>query len=231
MSDEPVRSYQRIFRPDRRLYQIDGRPIPVPGGVPLRWLAYAIGVLLAVVVLSGRSSMVIGVAVVAGGLAGAAAGGRETAAIAAIAAGCATWGVGFVVSTLDWPLRLVVLPALVATVGTQATPDGRRSDRFALSWMRVRLMGRRSLGRPLPAAGQRRLRGGWMWVAPDERAPTLRRARVRGPATLHFAIPALARPARRRRLQITTGQGRPGRRDVVVRSLELQAGEVAEVRP
>ena len=46
MSDQPapIRSYQRIFRPERRLYSIEGRVLPVPGGVPLRWLAYAAGI-------------------------------------------------------------------------------------------------------------------------------------------------------------------------------------------
>jgi len=38
---EPIRSYQRIFRPERRIYQVEGHVLPVPGGVPLRWLAYA----------------------------------------------------------------------------------------------------------------------------------------------------------------------------------------------
>ena len=34
---EPIRSYQRIFRPERRIYHLEGRALPVPGGVPLRW--------------------------------------------------------------------------------------------------------------------------------------------------------------------------------------------------
>ena len=36
----PVRSYQRLFSPDRRIYAIDGRTLPVPGGVPLLKPAY-----------------------------------------------------------------------------------------------------------------------------------------------------------------------------------------------
>ena len=57
MSDtsQPIRSYQRIFRPDRRIYQIDGRRLPVPGGVPLEWLAWAFGALVVILVLSQRS--------------------------------------------------------------------------------------------------------------------------------------------------------------------------------
>jgi len=54
-SSQPIRSYQRIFRPDRRIYQVDGRRLPVPGGVPLEWLAWAFGALVAILVLSQRS--------------------------------------------------------------------------------------------------------------------------------------------------------------------------------
>ncbi len=57
MSDSPapIRSYQRIFTPDRRIYQIDGRRRPVPGGVPLEWLAWAFAGLVMVLVLGQRS--------------------------------------------------------------------------------------------------------------------------------------------------------------------------------
>ena len=57
-SFEPIRSYQRIFRPERRIYQIEGRTLPVPGGVPLRWLAYATATLLAVIALGSGSATV-----------------------------------------------------------------------------------------------------------------------------------------------------------------------------
>ena len=70
MSDSPapIRSYQRIFTPDRRIYQIDGRRLPVPGGVPLNWLVWAFGALLVVLVLSSRSLLFT---LVAGGVGGA----------------------------------------------------------------------------------------------------------------------------------------------------------------
>ena len=153
-SFEPIRSYQRIFRPERRIYQIEGRTLPVPGGVPLRWLAYAIGTLLAVIALgSGSATIEFGVAALAG-IAGFGVGGREGAALAAIGALAATGSAGAALGLIDWPLRLIVIPAAVATLGTQATPDGRRADRFALSWLAVRLApSRRSLGRALPLAG------------------------------------------------------------------------------
>ena len=65
---EPIRSYQRIFRPERRIYQVEGRTLPVPGGVPLRWLGWATAALL------GRDRARLGLAGRAGGRRG---GGRS----------------------------------------------------------------------------------------------------------------------------------------------------------
>ena len=235
MSDgyEPIRSYQRIFRPERRIYSIEGRPLPVPGGVPLRWLAYASVALLAVVAIgSGSAAVALALAGVAG-LAGASAGGRVGGSVAALGALAATWTGGWVLGLLDWPLRLVVIPAAVATLATQATPDGRRADRFALSWLAAHLAPlRRSLGRPLPAAGRAHLLGGELWVAPDERSPRLRRGRVRGPAIVFFSQAVSVRGSGRRRPQAARAPGRRARRgDVSARRLALGEGEVLEVRP
>lgn len=236
MSDgyEPIRSYQRIFRPERRIYSIEGRPLPVPGGVPLRWLAYATAALLLVLALgSGSAAVALAIAAIAG-LGGASAGGRVGGAVAALGALVATWIGGFALGLLDWPLRLIVIPAGLATLATQATPDGRRADRFALSWLAVHLAPlRRSLGRALPALGRAHLLGGELWVAPDERSPRLRRGRVRGPAIVFFsASVALRGSGGRRRRQIAQAPGRRQRRgDVSARRLALGDSEVLEVRP
>ena len=48
-----VRSYRRVFQVDRRIYRVDRWVLPVPGGVPLRGMAYFAVALLAVVV-AGR---------------------------------------------------------------------------------------------------------------------------------------------------------------------------------
>jgi hypothetical protein len=231
---EPIRSYQRIFRPERRIYSIEGRPLPVPGGVPLRWLAYASAALLAVVAISsGSAAVALALAGVAG-LAGAMAGGRVGGAVAAAGALAATWIGGLALGLLDWPLRLVVIPVAVATLATQATPDGRRADRFALSWLAAHLAPlRRSLGRQMPATGRAHPLGGELWVAPDERSPCLRRGRVRGPAIVFFspAVPVRG-SGRRRRRQVVQAPGRRARRgDVSARRLALGEGEVLEVRP
>lgn len=235
MSDgfESIRSYQRIFRPERRIYSIEGRPLPVPGGVPLRWLAYATAALLVVVAIGSGSLMVALTIAAVAGLAGASAGGRVGGATAAAGALAATWIGGLVIGLLDWPLRLVVIPVAVATLATQATPDGRRADRFALSWLAVHLAPlRRSLDRPLPAAGRPHLLGGDVWVAPDERSPRLRRGRVRGPAIVFFSRSvALRGGGRRRRAVAQPPRGRRRRGEASARRLVLGEREVLEVRP
>jgi hypothetical protein len=232
---EPIRSYQRIFRPERRIYSIEGRPLPVPGGVPLRWLAYASAALLAVIAVgSGSAAVALALAAFAG-VAGASAGGRVGGAVAALAALAATWFGGLLLGLLDWPLRLIVLPAAVATLATQATPDGRRADRFAISWLASHLAsGRRSLGRTLPVAGRAHLLGGEVWVAPDERSPRLRRGRVRGPAIVFFSEAVAVRACGRRHRRVVAqgpGGGRARRGEVSARRLALAEGEFLEVRP
>lgn len=228
-----IRSYQRIFSPERRIYQVQGRPLPVPGGVPLRWLGYALATLLAVILVSSRSGTVAVLAAVVAGLAGLVWGGRLGAAVAAAAALVAVPVCGWLIGSLDWPLRLVIVPALVATLATQATPDGRSAHRYAASWLRVRLdAGRRSLGRPLPPAGAARVLRWGLWVAPDEHSPALRRSRVRGPAVVRLRDQLLVRRRRSRSVARRIGSVRwRQRRWTPVRSLELAEGERVEVRP
>ena len=232
-SYEPIRSYQRIFRPERRIYQIEGRTLPVPGGVPLRWLAYATATLLFVIAVgSGSAAVTLAAAAIAAGT-GLSIGGRAAAGLAALGAVGITVLGGWAFGLLDWPLRLIVIPATVATLATQATPDGRRADRFALSWLSLRLAPmRRSLGRALPLPGHARRLDGELWVEPDERQPVLRRAKVRGPAVVFFAVAVVVRRVglRRRRLLVAPPKG--ARRDeAAVARLVLADGESLEVRP
>jgi hypothetical protein len=234
--DEPglIRSYQRIFRPERRLYQVEGRRLPVPGGVPLRWLGWATGTLLCVLILSSGSAAVALVAAAAAGFAGLAVGGRAGALAAGALAFVGVPVLGFWLRLLEWPLRYLVLPALVATLATQAAPDGRRADRFAWSWLALRLAPRRrSLGRALPLAGRRQRPEASLWVAPDERSPRLRRARLRGPARVRFAMQVAVRHRRwpRRRTWVRPLGGPQRGRCATVDSLELAPGGLAELRP
>ncbi|HXV04467.1 MAG TPA: TcpE family conjugal transfer membrane protein [Solirubrobacterales bacterium] len=230
---EPIRSYQRIFRPERRIYAIEGRPLPVPGGVPLRWAAWAAGALVAVIALGSGSGAVELLLTAIAAAFGFRAGGRVGAALAAAGALGAAWLLGLALGLLDWPLRLIVIPAAVATLATQATPDGRRADRFALSWLSLRLAPRRrSLGRPLAAAGRPHRLGGELWVAPDERSPQLRRSRVRGPALVFFSAPvSVRRSGLRGRRVLARPAGRHPSRRQAVRRLRLGEREALEVRP
>jgi hypothetical protein len=163
---EPIRSYQRIFRPERRIYQVEGHALPVPGGVPLRWLAYTAAALAGAVALSSGSATVDLLIALAAAAAGGRLGGRTAAAVAGAGAFAGTWALGLALGLLDWPLRLIVIPVAVGTLATQATPDGRRADRFAASWLALRLVPRRrSLGRALPPAEVAVRGGGELWVA------------------------------------------------------------------
>lgn len=231
-----IRSYQRIFRPDRRVYQIDNHRLPVPGGVPLGWLGYAVSTLLAVILLSTRGEGLLILAGLAAAGAGWIAGGRIGAVLGAAAAIVVVFIAGVLLSVLDWPLRLLVVPAMVATLLTQATPDGRPARRYLVSWVGLQLRPpRRSVGRPLNAAGLPLVLGARLWIAVDQRSPWLSHGRVSGLATVEFARPMLARTAflsRRSRIaRPARDDRRQGRRTVVLDSLTLAQHERLEVRP
>ena len=82
--DRPVavRSYQRIFKPDRRIYQIDGRRLPIPGGIPLAWLGWIAGTVAVVVALSARSLTLALLLACAAAIAAASVGGWTAAELA-----------------------------------------------------------------------------------------------------------------------------------------------------
>jgi TcpE family len=229
-----IQSYQRIFRPERRVYAIDGRRLPVPGGVPLRWLVYAVGALVAVLLLASRPTALYVVVALAAAVCGRVLGGTAVA----VAAGAAALGgmalAGMLVAALDWPLRLVVLPVGVATLGVQATPDGRSAHRFAVSWLLLRARpGRRSLGRRVPAADAARHLGARVWVARDMHGPRLRRARVHGPVRVRLAQPmTVTRGLVRRRIRTARRQPAPASaRRARTTGVELAAGETLELLP
>lgn len=231
-----IRSYQRIFRPDRRVYQIDNHRLPVPGGVPLGWLGYAVVTLLAVILLSTRGEGLLILAGLAAGGVGWIVGGSVGAVLTAATTIVAVFVTGAVLSVLDWPLRLLVVPAMVATLLTQATPDGRPARRYVASWIALQLRPpRRSAGRPLPVAGLPVVFGARLWIAADQRSPWLSHGRVSGAATVGFARPMLARPALlSRRLRIARpvrSGGRQGRRAVTLDTVALAERERLEVRP
>lgn len=234
MSDSahPIRSYQRIFKPDRRVYAIDGRRIPVPGGVPLEWLAWALGSLLAVLVLSQRSILLSLVVATLCALVGRRTHGVTGMLLGALAGFLVTLLVGVVLGWLDWPLRLLVAPGLIATLAGQAAPDGRPAHRYlaSLAALRIRAQ-RRSLDGAIGADGEVHDFAPRVWVAPDEHAPVLEHGKVRGPARLLFARPVVAIPGRGRVI-VRRAEGhrmRAGERLCEV--IELDEGQLVEVRP
>jgi hypothetical protein len=228
----PIRSYQRIFKPDRRIYQIDGRRLPVPGGVPLEWLGWAFAALVVVLVLSERSLVLALTLGAVGAVLGASSHGWRGAGILG---GCGLVGalaVGVVIGWLDWPLRLIVLPGLVATVAGHPSSDGRATHRFLLSWIAVRMRAaRRSLDRPLISDGEGQLWVPQVWVAPDHHSPVLERGRVHGPARLVFGRQVVAIPARRRLIVRPAQEHKMRRGEQLAEVIELGAGQIVEVRP
>jgi hypothetical protein len=231
-SPAPIRSYQRIFKPDRRIYQIDGRRLPVPGGVPLNWLGWAAGALLGALVLSSRSLLFTAMAAGVGAVLGAGSRGWRGAVIASALAASTVSLVGILLVWMDWPLRLVVLPCLVATAAGQLSPDGRSAHRYLISRLAVRLRaGRRSLERPIMVDGQVAEWAPRVWVAPDHHSPVLHHGRVHGPARIVFGRPVVLTARRGRHVARPAAGHRMRRRDRVAEVVELGAGQVVEIRP
>lgn len=210
-SDTPrvVRSYQRIFSPERRIYAIDGRTLPIPGGIPLRWLGWALASLLAGLILAGGSRLVIVLLAVAAGLAAVRAGRARLAPAMSAVTALGSLAAGETLRLMDWPLRLVVVPAFVATAMTQITPDGRPMHRYMAGLLAARLRGWRSAGRPIADPSRTQQRSARVRVASDEHTPKLRRARICGPASVSFARPIRMR-RRRGRLVVRALPSRRG---------------------
>ncbi|WP_027004816.1 hypothetical protein [Conexibacter woesei] len=226
-----VRSYQRVFRPDRRIYAIDGRTIPVPGGVPLRWLAYAATVAAGVAVIAGRSPVVALVGAVLAYMSGARLGRRLEGATRAAVVGSTLTIVGWVVGVLDWPTRFVVVPAVAATALSQITPDGRSLHRHLWSLAQVRIAGRRRVGEALPVRGQQTVTRAAVRIARDEHRPTVVRGRVAGPCRVRFAEPVVLHRRRRGRAAATPVATAGRVRGAMVETVELAIGERLELRP
>jgi hypothetical protein len=234
----PIRNYQRIFRPDHRIYAIDGRSIPVPGGVPIAWLAYFAATLFAVILLTAGSLFLAVLLTLFAGLYGLYIGNRASAVVAAVAAFLLIPVVGAAIEVLDWPLRFLILPGLVATLGTQLAPDGRKPYRYAANWLTFHLRPhRRSLARAIaPDGAPSAPYNPELWVDPDAHCVELRRARVRGPGIVRFrdelAVSHRNRGRRRAVIarQLASSQ-KPRKREILVDSIELEPKQILEVHP
>jgi hypothetical protein len=231
-SSRPIRSYQRIFKPERRVYAIDGRRLPVPGGVPLGWLGWAFATLIVVLVLSQRQLAFAVVVAGIAGLLGAGSHGWSGAAIGAAGGFVATLMAGVALDWVDWPLRLLVAPGMLATLAVQPAPDGRPSHRYLTSLLALHLRpAHRSLAGTVDDEGGERVWAPRVWVAPDERSPVLHHGRVRGPARLVFARQVVAVPARGRMVLRPAEGHRMRRGERLAEVVELGDGQVVEIRP
>jgi hypothetical protein len=201
------------------------------------WLGWVAGTIAVVVLLSARSLALALLLAAVSAVTAAGEGGRKAAALASVVTFAGALTAGVVLSVLDWPLRLVILPVAVATLAGQVTPDGRPAHRYLVSLIAVRFLRpeRRSLGRSVPPDGRVELWGPWTWIAPDEHTPELRRSRVRGPARLQFTDPVVVIGARRRwrrRFTVRPATGRRRRRgDQLADAIDLAAGRNVEIRP
>ena len=216
-----------------------------PADLPDRWAAPSgsgwraaglavLGVLLADVVLvlelplaavHGRRSRPRGrLAASSHGLTGALFGGLAGVRRDAVA--------GVVLDWVDWPLRLLVLPGMVATLAGQSSPDGRPTHRYLPS--RAALRSARG-----PAFARRRARR--RKEKPDVGAAGVDRARI---STRRCSTTAGSRsratrvraPGRRdprpREADLRRAEGhrmRAGEKRAEV--IELGAGQVLEIRP
>jgi len=166
------------------------------------------------------------------GLLGASSHGWPGAVLGALAGFTGTLLAGVVLDWLDWPLRLLIAPGMIATLAGQAAPDGRPAHRYLTSWAALRMRSaRRSLDCAIGAEDEAHDWAPKVWVAPDAHSPVLHHGKVRGPARLVFARPVVAIPGRRR-LIVRRADGhrlRTGERLAEV--IELDEGQVVEVRP
>lgn len=226
-----IRSYQRVFEPQRRIYQVDGRRLPLPNGVALSWLGWFAAALLVILVLQGRSlPFTITAAVFAAGVGRSLRGWRVALGLGTGVFASAQL-VGLVLAWVDWPLRLLVLPGVLASMAGQVTPDGRGAYRYLYCRLAVRLRAaRHSLDRPVFVDGEEVVWAPRVWVAPDHRFPVLQHGRVHGPARLVFAQRVVLTRGRGRVIARPIGRGvREG--EVTAQVVEVGAGQVVEVRP
>lgn len=140
---------------------------------------------------------------------------------------------------IPWQYKYVVIPLGIAVLGTQVTPDGRPAHRYVGSLVgyllrRHRLAG----GHAAPLEGEAVPYQPDTWITPDSQTPTLRRARVKGPATVHFREQVVADPpttarrfTRRRRVRPQQRGRRLNKRQEITDSVAVKPDETVEITP
>lgn len=234
-----LRTYRRVFNIDRRIYSIEGHQVPVPGGIPLRFIGWLLASVLAIAMLRSGSPIVLLLVVIVAGLIGKRRAGWPGAAIGAVLGWAGLTVVAFALSLLAASIVFFVLPFGLAMFSLTAEPDGRPPHRFALSFLAWQMAPSRTDGQiGVAAIGETRsYRASECYIAPDWRSPVLRAGTFKGEGEISFDRGARVRRrrllfARRRsnRYVIRPPESRL-RRSRVVANLTLEPGEEAEVRP
>jgi len=236
---ELLRSYRRVFNIDRRIYSIEGRQVPIPGGIPLRFVGWLLASLLGMLMLRSGSTMVLLLVVVVAGLIGNRRNGWPGATVGAVMGWAGFTVLSFGLSLIGPVVAFFVIPFAFAMFSLTAEPDGRPPHRFALSYIGWQMAPRRTdLQSSVAAVGETRsYRASECYIAPDWRSPVLRAGRFKGEGELTFDRGARVRRVRRMPLVRRSNRYviRPAdsrlRGSEVVANLSLAAGEQAEVRP
>lgn len=135
--------------------------------------------------------------------------------------------IGPIIAVLPAPVRFVLLPGFAAFALDRARVDGRPAHNFLIALARHRFGPRHLTGfRAAPPIGYEDRVVDDLTLLPDERAPSYRRARVKGPAQLRLAYPA-AGTQRGRRLVLTQASAQPLRS---ARLLTIPTGAEVEFR-
>ena len=184
-----VRSFRVVFELERRIHKVDRIRLPLPYGLPLRSLSYAVLAFAAVVALARLPI------------------------------------VGALVAAIPAPVRLAVVPAVMAYALTQLRPDGRPAHWFLLAWMRQRLSPATVVALA-PVRRRRTERLGELVVAPDERDVRYRPGVIEGPAVALLRLPVEPR-ARGKTFELRSAGEQPLYRG---RRLALSAGRRAVLR-
>ncbi len=229
---QTIHSYRRIFRVDKRVYSVQGRQLPFPGGIPLRILGWIAVAEALIVVLYLQSTVFAVIFALVGALAGWRR-GRITGVLAGAVVGWASYVVlGFVFHIVPWEVTFVAIPAAIAGVSIRAEPDGRSPHRYAASWITWQLSPRRwSADGSVPAIDSTHTYRPSCPIAPDWRTPRLHRAEIRGPSTVTFRDPMRVRKLGVGRKDLLARPARRTRRGQTLAIVTLTEGQTMRVLP
>ncbi|MBA2523106.1 MAG: hypothetical protein H0V25_07200, partial [Solirubrobacterales bacterium] len=212
--------------------------MPIPGGIPLRFIGWLFASLLVMVMLRSGSNIVMLLVIVIAGLIGRRRDGWPGAAVGAVMGWAGFTVLSFALSLIGPIVAFFVIPFALTMFSLTAQPDGRPPHRFALAYIGWQLAPRRTDGHTgVAAVGEMRsFRASECYVAPDFCSPVLRAGIFTGEGEITFDRGARIRRLRRlplvrptTRYLVRSADSRLWRSQVVG-SLTLEQGDQAEVR-